>query len=85
MGGNEQQFASFKDISDRFQNDVEILVDTCWSLSYLSDGLNDNIHAILEPGVCEKLVQLLEHPSPLVVMPTSRSVGNDVTGDNIQN
>ena len=63
---------------------MEILVDTCRSPSYLFDGINDNIHAILEPGVCEKLVQLLEHPSPLVVTPASRSVGNDVTGDNIQ-
>ena len=62
---------------------MEILVDTCRSPSYLFDGINDNIHAILEPGVCENLVQLLEHPSPLVVMLALRYIGNVVTGDDI--
>jgi importin subunit alpha-1 len=41
-------------------NDVEILVDACWALSYLSDGANYKIQAILESGVCGKLVELLQ-------------------------
>lgn len=39
--------------------DEEILMDSCWALSYLSDGSNDNIQAVIETGVCDQLVELL--------------------------
>lgn len=65
-------------------NDVEILADACWGLSYISDATNDKIQAILESGVCGKLVQLLQHTSTHVVTPALRTVGNIVTGDDIQ-
>ncbi|KAL8544949.1 hypothetical protein ACS0TY_005232 [Phlomoides rotata] len=65
-------------------NDEEVLTDACWALSYLSDGINDKIHAVIEAGVCPRLVELLLHPSPSVLIPALRTVGNIVTGDDMQ-
>ncbi|OWM88080.1 importin subunit alpha-2 [Punica granatum] len=65
-------------------NDEEVLTDACWALSYLSDGTNDKIQAVIEAGVCPRLVLLLAHPSPSVLIPALRTVGNIVTGDDIQ-
>uniref|UniRef100_A0A0D9Y7Y9 Importin subunit alpha n=1 Tax=Oryza glumipatula TaxID=40148 RepID=A0A0D9Y7Y9_9ORYZ len=64
--------------------DEEILTDSCWALSYLSDGSNDNIQAVIETGVCDRLVELLSYPSPVVLIPALRTVGNIVTGDDAQ-
>lgn len=65
-------------------NDEEILTDACWALSYLSDGTNDKIQAVIEAGVCPRLVELLLHSSPSVLIPALRTVGNIVTGDDLQ-
>lgn len=99
--------------------DEEVLTDACWALSYLSDGSNDKIQAVIDSGVCRRLVELLQwvikfvpctliqvplckacsfiltclmnviighfsHPSPSVLIPALRTVGNIVTGDDIQ-
>ncbi|KAL9161261.1 hypothetical protein ABFS82_07G009200 [Erythranthe guttata] len=65
-------------------NDEEVLTDACWALSYLSDGTNDKIQAVIEAGICQRLVELLLHPSPSVLIPALRTVGNIVTGDDVQ-
>lgn len=39
--------------------DDEVLTDACWALSYLSDGTNDKIQAVIEANVCGRLVELL--------------------------
>jgi HEAT repeat protein len=65
-------------------NDEEVLTDACWALSYLSDGTNDKIQAVIESGVCPRLVELLQHPAPSVLIPALRTVGNIVTGDDVQ-
>lgn len=64
--------------------DEDVLIDACWALSYLSDGTNDKIQAVIEAGVCRRLVELLLHPSPSVLVPALRTVGNIVTGDDAQ-
>ncbi|KAJ6823912.1 importin subunit alpha-2-like [Iris pallida] len=64
--------------------DEEVLTDACWALSYLSDGTNDKIQAVIEAGVCPRLVELLLHPSHTVLIPALRTVGNIVTGDDAQ-
>ncbi|KAL3617619.1 Inositol monophosphatase 1 [Castilleja foliolosa] len=64
--------------------DEEVLTDACWALSYLSDGTNDKIQAVIDSGVCPRLVELLLHISPSVLIPALRTVGNIVTGDDLQ-
>jgi importin subunit alpha-1 len=67
-----------------YSTDEEVLTDACWALSYLSDGQNDKIQAVLEAGVARRIVELLMHHSFSVQTPALRSVGNIVTGDDLQ-
>mmetsp|Transcript_3642 Transcript_3642/g.8635 ORF Transcript_3642/g.8635 Transcript_3642/m.8635 type:complete len:567 (-) Transcript_3642:324-2024(-) len=70
-----------------YSKDYEVLTDACWALSYLSDDTgpdNQKIQAVVEAGVCRRLVELLMHKSDSVRTPALRTVGNIVTGDDIQ-
>ena len=65
-------------------NDQEVMTSACRTLSYLSDGTNENIQALIEAGVCPRLVELLGHSSSSVITPALRTIGNIVTGDDFQ-
>lgn len=67
--------------------DEEILVDTCWAISYISDDPTANnvrIQEVIEHEFVPHLIALLEHDSPFVIHPALRAVGNIVTGTDTQ-
>ncbi|KAH8755410.1 armadillo-type protein [Diaporthe sp. PMI_573] len=64
--------------------DNEVLINACWAISYLSNGSNDNIQAVIDAGIPGRLVELLMHSSTSVQALALRSVGNIVTGDDVQ-
>lgn len=47
-------------------------------------GPNDKIQAVIDNGVCRRIVELLMNNQQSVVSAALRAVGNIVTGDDIQ-
>jgi importin subunit alpha-6/7 len=61
--------------------DKETTIDAAWALSYLTDGDDVKIQAVIDANVCEPLVRMLAHPDNAVKTPALRAVGNIVTGN----
>jgi len=64
--------------------DLDILVDSVWALSYLTDCGNEHIQAVLDVGVVPKLVSFLTHSEIRLQTAALRAVGNIVTGTDEQ-
>lgn len=64
--------------------DEEVATDALWTLSYLSEGSIDCVQAVIEAGVCQKVVDLVSHSLTAIQTPALRTIGNIVTGDEQQ-
>eukprot|EP01120_Amphizonella_sp_Union-15-10_P005311 TRINITY_DN1605_c0_g1_i1.p1 TRINITY_DN1605_c0_g1~~TRINITY_DN1605_c0_g1_i1.p1 ORF type:complete len:517 (+),score=85.43 TRINITY_DN1605_c0_g1_i1:118-1668(+) len=65
-------------------SDSAILTDACWALSYITEGTDEQIQAVVNSGVVKRLIELLIHPSSSVQAAALRTIGNIVTGDDNQ-
>jgi len=59
-------------------------MDACWALSYISDGEDERIQAVMNSGVTPQLVHFLAHEEACIITPALRTVGNFVTGNEVQ-
>eukprot|EP00979_Chaetoceros_neogracilis_P017738 scaffold10267_cov270-Chaetoceros_neogracile.AAC.36 len=59
----------------------DALMDACWALSYLSDGNDARIDAVVSTGITSTLVKLLKSDNATIVTPALRTLGNFVSGN----
>ena len=64
--------------------DSEVLAESLWALSYLSDGDEQRLQAVLEAVAISRVVALLDHKSHEVVTPALHIINNIVRGDDLQ-
>ncbi|KAG9508651.1 Importin subunit alpha-4, partial [Fragariocoptes setiger] len=66
------------------QQDLSILIDTSWALSYVTDTGPEQVQMIIDSGLVAKLVPLLSYPDFKIQTAAIRAVGTIVTGTDEQ-
>ena len=66
-------------------NCKEAMMDACWALSYISDGDDNRIQAVMNfEGITQTIVSLLGTDNNSILTPTVRILGNFVSGNDMQ-
>mmetsp|Transcript_25592 Transcript_25592/g.36056 ORF Transcript_25592/g.36056 Transcript_25592/m.36056 type:complete len:570 (+) Transcript_25592:99-1808(+) len=62
----------------------DMVVDVCWAISYICDGENDRIQAVLDANVLPRLMELIARGRTCLITPIVRIFGNFVSGNEAQ-
>ncbi|KAL5719751.1 hypothetical protein ACHQM5_012496 [Ranunculus cassubicifolius] len=83
MTGNLEQTKLALAVLERLihSTDEYILSRVCSALGYICDGTDEKTQAVIEAMVCQRLVELLLHPSPSVVAQALWAFTMFVSGD----
>ena len=65
-------------------DDEDTRIDAAWALSYICDGDNDRIEAVIEQGVAPSLISMCRSGVSTQIMPALRTLGNIVSGSDTQ-
>ncbi|AED96157.1 importin alpha subunit [Arabidopsis thaliana] len=65
-------------------HDEDVLKNACMALCHLSEGSEDGIQSVIEAGFVPKLVQILQLPSPVVLVPALLTIGAMTAGNHQQ-
>lgn len=63
-------------MSGLLDDETEVLSDSLWALSYMSDGPKIRLQRVIETNVLSKISQLCLSKYPMVYIPALRIMGN---------
>jgi len=59
---------------------MNILIDACWALYYITSGRGEKVSAIVKTGIIPRLVELMSHEEPKIALPAVRIIGGLTSG-----
>ncbi|KAG8348946.1 putative Armadillo beta catenin like repeat HEAT like repeat Atypical Arm repeat [Trypanosoma vivax] len=64
--------------------DQEVVTDASWAISYISDGPQERVQAVIEAGVVPRVVEFLMSSATPLQTSAIRTVGNIASGNDMQ-
>ncbi|XP_076780067.1 importin subunit alpha-8 [Arvicanthis niloticus] len=77
-----QMLPTFSQLLRHHNNDI--ISDTCWALSFLTEGGKEYIHLVVTTGILPRLVELMTSSELNVLTPCLHTMGNIVAGTDEQ-